>query len=77
MFDKEGFVTSGGKVVYELAYQQLSYHGIFKNWTLVERMAGEASTGKYWHSGDIEMFRSIENVCNWVGTKQQADAKIS
>ena len=73
VFEKEGFATSGGKLVYELAYQQHGYHGILKN-ARFERMDGEASIGTYWRSGGTTMFRSIENVCDWVGTKQQANA---
>ena len=37
-------------------------------------MSGEASIGEYWRSGGTTMFRSIESVCDWVGTKQQANA---
>ena len=60
VFDEEGFVTSGVKVVYELVYQQLRDHGIFKNWDRFERISGEATIGKCWRSGDTSVFRSIK-----------------
>ena len=66
VFNKEGFETSGGQLVHELAYQQHRDHGIFKNWARFERKAGKASIGKYWRSGDNTTFRSIENVRDWV-----------
>ena len=66
---EEGFATSGGKLVYELAYHQHKDRGIFKNWARFKRVAGEASIGKYWRSGGTIMFRSTENVRDWLGTK--------
>ena len=70
MFDEEGFATSSGKLAYELAYQQHRDHMIVKNWARFERMAGEASI---WCSGGTTMFRSIKNVHDWVGIKQQVN----
>ena len=66
VFNKEGFETSGGQLVHELAHQQHRDHGIFKNWARFERKAGKASIGKYWRAGDNTMFRSIEDVRDWV-----------
>ena len=37
-------------------------------------MAGEASIGKYRRSGVTTVFKSTENVRDWVCTKQQANA---